>query len=1068
MTIKKCKPNSGFLKLSCTFFASLFVSFQSYAESNINVVHEQINPSEQSINQDQITLQGTVVDATTNEALIGVSIMDKNNPKNGAATDIDGHFTLTVSSNAILVIKYVGYHTTEVEVKNQKNINVLLKEDVQILQDVVVVGYTTQKKADLTGAVASVRMDDINDVASTSISDALQGRMSGVTILQNSGAPGSGTAIHVRGIGTFGNKEPLYVIDGVPSESMNDLSPSDIERVDVLKDASSSAIYGSRAANGVVLIQTKKGSRDNTKINVSFNTYHGFSSPTNKIKVLNAADRNMIHKEAYTNALNDGAMSQKDYDVATSVYNDPSMQKSLTNWQDEIFKNGAYQGNYDLSLTGGSKSAVYSVMLGHLTQDGTLKETSFDRTTFRVNSEFELFKGFKLGENLMVSHSKQKVVLDTRAITSALQADPSVPVMDEGEGYYSGSGLLGPDIENPVGIVERSDRTRTRNRVFGNVYAEYTFLNDFKIKTDFGYDKTDWDDNWFTPKVLEAGRRDLENALMIYKVDESKWMNTTTLSYDKTIDKHKLMVIAGHAYESYQQKDFDAKGAGFLSEDKSARYLSAATKTLWALGNKYEYAIDSWLGRLDYSYDSKYLFSASFRADGSSRFQKGNRWGYFPSFSAGWRISEEAFFAGLKPYVENLKLRGSWGKLGNQNLSNSNSPYYPTYPLYANTNDDDGYYVAFGKGEDASIGRYNSTIANPNLKWEITTQYDVGLDISFLDKFEVGFDFYSKDSKDVLVAIPISSLAGIPGNQQVVNAAKVRNSGLEFNASYNTKFSNGLEMRVYGNFATVKNEVRSLGGGSPFSLTSYRGTNINRVQEGEPLAFLYGYKTDGIFRSQAEVDNYTNSKGEVYQPKAKPGDLKFVDVNGDGSISGDDRTKIGSGFPKITYGFGLDFNYKGFDLNMFFQGVGGSDIFNALRYEGMFVNPKYNQFQDILGRYDAVSNPNGNLPRVTTKDQNSNSRFSDYYVESGSYLRMKTLTLGYTFDKKLTSKIGLKKLRLYTTVQNLFTITDYSGYDPDLGNSFSNDIKNNNTEIGVDRGQLPQPKTFIIGLNINF
>ena len=1028
-------------------------------------------PAQSNSQQQKHTVKGTITDAE-GVGLPGVSIIIKSNPSVGTITDIDGNYSIEAPEDAILIIKYVGFTTLEIRVNNRSTIDIQMKEDAKALDEVVVVGYTTQRKADLTGAVASVKMESLNDMASTGISDAIQGRMSGVTILQNSGAPGSGTSVHIRGIGTFGNKEPLYVIDGVPAENMNDLSPSDIERVDVLKDASSSAIYGSRAANGVVLIQTKKGKFNSDRINVSFNTYHGVATPSKKIDMLNAKDRNMIHQEAYTNTFNEIVNPDQDqidaYNTDMAKYETPFAQQNKTNWQDEVFSDAAYRSNYDLSVTGGSKNAIYSVMLGHLTQDGTLKETSFSRSSIRINTEFELFKGFKLGENLMVSHSKQKIVPDMQAsgaIISALRADPSVSVYDD-EGKVSGSGPLSPDIQNPVGIINRADRTRKRDRVFGNLYAQYNFLEDFTIKTDFGYDRNDMGDNWFVCKVPEAGRASNTNELTVVNEEYSKWMNTTTLTFNKQIDQHKLMVLGGHSYEYNNIRFTDARGTGFLSEAKSSRYLEAATEIAWSRGGRNDYSLDSWFGRVDYSFAERYLFSASFRADGSSKFSKDNRWGYFPSVSAGWRISEEAFFEGAKSAIQNLKLRASWGKLGNEKLDFAASPYYPTHPIYSNTTDKDGYYVVFGQGESNVIGRYPSVLPNPDLKWETTTQYDIGFDITFLDKFDFGFDFYSKDSKDVLINIPVPAMSGY--KSQTVNGAEVRNRGFEFNASYTTQFTNGLGVRAYGNLATVSNKVLSLGGGSGFSSTAYRGSYINRVDEGKPIAYLWGYKTDGIFRTQAEIDAYVNSKGEKYQSKAKPGDLKFIDVDGDGSIGNGDRTKIGSGFPKVTYGFGVDLTYKGFDLNMFFQGVAGSQIFNALRYEGMFFNSAYNQFDDIKGRFHETNNPNGKLPRVTTNDPNNNQRMSDYYVESGSYLRMKTLTLGYTFNKEITSKLKLQKLRVYATAQNLFTITPYSGFDPDLGNAYDNELGNTSTEIGIDRGQLPQPRTFIFGVNINF
>lgn len=1021
--------------------------------------------TQQTTQQDGRTVTGVITDAS-GAGLPSVSVIVKGTTK-ATVTDLDGNYSLEVPNGATLTFRYIGYISQDIKVGGQSKIDVLLKEDTQALEEVVVVGYTTQRKADLTGSVSSVKMDNINDMAITDISSALQGRMSGVTILQNSGAPGSGTSIRVRGMGTFGNADPLYVIDGVPSDNMNDINPSDIERVDVLKDASSSAIYGSRAANGVVLIQTKKGKRDSGKVNVAFNTYQGISATSKKLDLLNAQQRNTIHLEAYGNALADGKISKKDYDKATAYYNSDYAKVDRTNWQDEIFSGEAYRSNYDLSLSGGTKTATYNVMLAHLNQNGTLKETGYNRTTLRVNTELEPIKNLKFGENLTLSHSKQKIVADmsaSGAIISALRADPSVPVYDE-NGAFSGSGVLSPDIQNPVGIIDRADRKRSRDRIFGNVYAQYTFLDDFTIKTDFGYDWVDWGDKWFTSRVPEAGRASNTNELTQEDHKTVRWTNTTSIKYDKQIDQHKIMVFAGHSYESYKDDWTSARGTGFISEDKSQRYLSAATKIAWLQGLRDETALDSWMGRVDYSFADRYLLSANFRTDGSSKFAKGNRWGYFPSVSAGWRISEEAFFTEAKSYIQNLKLRASWGKIGNELMAFAPSPYYPTYTLIANTTDDDGYNVVFGKGETVGIGRYESTLANPDLKWETTTQTDIGLDVSFLDKFTFEFDYYNKESKDVLVSVPVPSLAGVPNLTKVINAAEVRNRGFDVSLGYTTRI-NDLDIHAYGNLSSVNNKVLAV---NTFYPSSYRGTTITRTSVGEPISHFYGYKTDGIFRTQEEIDNYVNKDGKKIQPNAKPGDIKFLDLNGDGVISASgDKTKIGSGFPKVTYGLGLDLAYKGFDLNLFFQGVGKSEIFNAMRYEGMFVDPRYNQYAEIMNRFHPVNNPNGNLPRVTTSDTNGNINMSDYFVESGSYLRMKTLTLGYTFNRNIINKLRLQKLRAYATIENLFTITHYSGFDPDLGNAYGNELGSNVNEIGVDRGQFPQPRTFILGVNINF
>jgi len=1008
-------------------------------------------------------VNGIVLDEK-GEPLIGASIIVKGSAS-GTVTDIDGNFTLNVPIHATLMIKYFGYLSQEIKVDNQSSLNISLKEDMQNLEEVVVVGYTTQRKADLTGAVSFVKMANINDMSVTGINSALQGRMSGVTVLQSSGAPGAGTSIRIRGMGTFGNNEPLYVIDGMPAGNMNDINPSDIERIDVLKDAASAAIYGSRAANGVVIIQTKKGVKSD-KINVAFNTHHGFSTMQKKIDLLNAEQRNQIHLEAYNNAIQyDGYTG-----MPSQYYESDYAKATRTHWQNEIFSDAAYQGHYDLSLSGGNDKFKYNVLGGHLIQDGILKNSSYKRATFRINTEYDLFKNFKVGENLMLTHSKQGIVPEmgaNGAIAPALQYDPSVPVYkDKAKKIYNGSGELGADLRNPVATVDRADRKRTRDRIFGNVYVEWKLLNDFTLKTDLGYDWTNWEDKWFVTRVPEAGRASNSNELTQREWIDAKWITTTTLRYDKTLGFHKLMLLGGTSYELYNTEYTNARGTGFISEDQSQRYLSAATGIAWLQGGREEWAMQSYFGRLDYSFADRYLASASFRVDGSSKFRKHNRWGSFPSVSGGWRISEESFFETLKDKaIQNLKLRASWGQLGNQDVRS----FYPTKVIVANTTDDDGHNTIFGASENVSFGRYESTLENPDLKWEVTTQTDLGFDISFLNKFDFGFDYFIKNSSDVLFEAPVPSLAGIDGGKWM-NVAGVRNKGFDMNLSYNTKI-NDFSISAYGNFSKVKNEVTAMGTGNANMFTSaYRSTNITRTRVGEPIAHFYGYKSGGVFKTQEAIDSYVNSEGKKIQPAAKIGDLKFLDVNGDGVLDSKDQTNIGNGFPDFTYGFGSDAVYKGFDLGFFLQGVAGYEIFNALKYEGMFVDARYNQFAAILNRYHPTNNPNGNGPRVTVSDKNNNRRFSDYYIDQGDYLRLKTLTLGYAFDKNLTKKLKAEKLRLYVTMQNLWTFTRYKGFDPELGETYANEIDQaiGVREIGVDRGQFPQPRTFIMGLNIHF
>lgn len=934
------------------------------------------------------------------------------------------------------------------------------------LNDLIVVGYTVQKKADLTGAVSSVKLNDLRDLSVTGINSALQGRIPGVTVLPSSGAPGATTSIRIRGMGTFGNNEPLYILDGIPVENINDINPTDIESINILKDAASAAIYGSRAANGVVIIETKKGK--NGKPMVSFNTYHGVAMPQKFIKLLTAKQRNMIHLEAYQNAVNDGMSLLPGKNDPRNYYYSDYAQMTRTNWQDEVFTK-AYQSNYDLSVAGGGNKIKYNISGSHLNQNGILRKSSFERTTFRINTQINLNEYLSTGENLMIVHSRQNIVPDMGyfdgAVTSALLFDPSVPVYTD-DGSYSGVGALAADLRNPVAIINRADHKKIRNHIFGDFYLKYSLWKSLTLKTDFGYDWSNWEEKEFNPKFLEAGGKSDVNQLTQQNWTSTRWMNTTTFKFEKDFDFHHIMVMAGYSFEEYNMEYTNTRGSGFISEEPSQRYMSAATNIVWAQGGREQWALLSLFGRIDYSFAKRYLMSVSFRSDGSSKFIRNNRWGYFPSLSAGWRISEEKFFIPLKSAINNLKIRGSWGKLGNQNIYSN----YPTKTIIANTTDNDGYNVVFGKNETVKTGRYEATIANHNLRWEVTTQTDIGLDLSFFNRLDISFDIYNKESKNVLIQVPVTSLAGVSIDPWQ-NAAKVRNKGYDFNIAYHT-YLEDFQFTVFGNLSHVNNEVLELGNGKNALFTSsYRGTNITRTIVGEPIAHFYGYKTDGIFKSQDAIDNYTNRQGTKIQPDAHLGDLKFVDINGDGIIDDLDKTNIGNGFPRFTYGFGADLLYKGFDMNFFFQGVSGYNILNAMTFEGMFVDVRYNQFAAILDRYHPVNNPHGNLPRVIIgdRDANNNRKPSDYYINNGDYLRLKSITIGYTLKRKWIHKLGLEKFRIYMTAQNLFTITQYKGYDPDLGDTYASETNHYGvTEVGVDRGQFPQPRTFILGANINF
>ncbi len=986
-----------------------------------------------------------IVSDQLGDPLVGVSVVVKGT-STGTVTKSDGSFTIEVPGEQnVLIFSYLGYIPQEITIGNRTNFDVSLLDDTKILDEVVVVGYSTQKKADLTGAVSSVKLDDMRNTAFTSMDHAIQGRMSGVTIVQDGGAPGAGAQVRIRGLGTLNNNDPLYIIDGIPSGGMNDINPNDIERIDVLKDAASSAIYGSRAANGVVIIQTKKG-KASDKVNITFNAHAGFQDPINRVKVLNAGQRNLVHSEAFTN----------DKKAIPAIYSDPDKAITRTDWQDEVFNEHAYVGNYDLSVLGGNDKARYGIMAGYFSNEGTLKNADFNRTTIRVNMDVNLTKSLKLGENLMLSRTNTSNLNTSSAYTgayyTALMYMPDIPVYDE-NGDLSGVGDWGSDLQNPVGIIQRSDDKNKSTRILGNAYLEWGILDGLTFKTDIGYDWAYKQRKWFVPRIPEAGRKSDNNELNQYPEEFTHWASTTTLKYEKKINKHNLMLLAGTSFEADDWNGISANKKDFISESEHSRYLDAGNFIYNLSGGRSEWSLFSYFGRLDYSFDNKYILAANLRADASSKFSKDNRWGYFPSFSAGWRISEEAFFSSLKPAFSNLKIRGSWGQLGNQNIYDN----YPGYAKISATTDNDGYYVVFGKGESPTFGRYESNIPNKNIRWEVTTQWNIGADMTFLnDKLEVTVDYFDKLTSDILVQVPISALAGV-STLPYQNLGEVRNSGIEALVGYHGNISD-FSYSITGNMAAIRNEVESLENGQDGIVgQSFRGSanTITRTAVGNPMDYMWVLKTNGYFQTDEEARNYKNTDGTIIQPNAKAGDIRFIDQNNDGVINDKDRVYCGKGFPDFTYGLNMTGNYKNFDLSMFFQGVTGVEAFNATKFTGLFVDPAYNQFAAILDRW-SPSNPNGSAPRLSTADSNGNKRMSDFYIEDGSYFRLKTITLGYTFKNNLLRKTGIGSLRTYVTAQNLFTVTNYTGVDPELGQS------------GIDFGNFPQAKTFLFGLTLNF
>jgi TonB-linked SusC/RagA family outer membrane protein len=993
-----------------------------------------------------VQITGKVTDLS-GAGIPGVTVMVKGTTT-GTVTDAEGKYNLDVSDRkGTLVFSFVGYATVERSAA-QNIINVVLSEDIKKLDDVVVVGYGTQKKADLTGSVASVSPEKLNQGVNQSVSHALQGQAAGVTVIQNSGEPGGGVEIRIRGAGSINDNSPLYVVDGIIG-GISGLNPADIESMSVLKDAASAAIYGSRGANGVVIVTTKKGKK-NQKTAVSFNTSQGIQSVWKMPSSLDAAQRNMIHKEALTN---DGTPAGESI---WNYYNDPQNAITRTDWFKEVLK-PAYISNQDFSIQGGGESSNYLFSLGYLDNNGVVLNTNYKRYNVRFNSQHEIAKNLTFGENFSVIMTDQKGA-DTRGgydgvLSSALFNMRNTPVwVDQANLIY---GTPTGDFPNPVASLNVRDNRGKGTSIGGNMYLEYKFLKFLTLKTDFGYTSGNSKSKNFL-SIAKGGGRGLmdRNSLSEGYGNSSTWVWNNTLSFDKRIDKHHVAALVGmSAEEGIYEWLSSGTAKDFSNESPALRYFNnAGSFPQHVSGSADDYALQSYFGRATYEFADKYLLAANIRTDGSSKFPKDKRWGVFPSVSGGWRISKEAFFEGLTNTVSDLKLRASWGQLGNDKIPNYQ--YYSTVSTVGSPTLNGEQFTAVAQD------RY----ANPMIQWEVTTQTDIGVDVSFLnDRLTLTADYFDKETTDILVQVPLVSSLGV-GTAPFQNSGQVSNKGFDMGVTYRNR-DHEFKYAITANVASVKNELVTLGvaGKKEIFAANYKNVNVGRIAEGEALGHFYVLNALGLFQSQSEVDNYKNSTGGKIQPYAVAGDVKFEDRNKDGLISADDRFNGGNSFPTMTYSLNFTGDYKGFDVSMMWVGSQGNKIFNGLKLGGVFMQgTSYNNSTEILDRW-TPQNTGASIPRVTVKDLNNNKNYSTLYLEDGSFARLKYLTFGYTFDKKLTGE-KIQKLRLSLTLQNLITITKYTGFDPEIGASgdFSNNI------YGVDAGAYPQAKAVLFGVNFNF
>ena len=983
------------------------------------------------------TVTGTVTDVS-GEPIIGANIRIKGTTT-GTITDIDGNFSIEAEPQSVIEVSYIGYLTQETIINNQKSIRFLLKEDTKTLDEVVVIGYGVQKKADLTGSVANINTEKLNTQSNANIGQALQGKIAGVDIVSQGGAPGSGTRIMVRGIGTLNNASPLYIVDGMYMNSIDHINPNDIASIDVLKDASSAAIYGSRAANGVIIVTTKEGSNTEGKPIIDLSVNLGISTASKFLDMLDAKG----WAEVITIARQ--AIGKPALDMATDLANKPD-----NDWQDIMFRPALMQ-NYNLAVKGGGKYSTYYTGLGYFNQDGIVKGTNYQR--YNIQSKNDYKRGiFSAGTNLIISFSHDKPLhqeLRGGMIGTILQSVPTLEKYDDTrEGGYGGTYGDVVNIPHPLAIIDDNimDRYNENVKIFANLYAQIELFKGLKYKLnltpDFSFERyknylNKYDFGLATNSITQLTERQRRRRNILVE---------NLLTFDRTFGEHKISALAGYTYQDSRFRHIQAYGEGL---PQGLEEIDAATTNRSNEGNSWRSVLTSILGRVFYSYQNKYLFTATIRRDGSSKFGKNNRYGYFPSFSLGWNVAEEKFMENVH-WLDQLKLRGGYGVLGNQEIDNYQ--YSSTITTGINYPDGNGGLLQ---------GAFPKNFANPDIKWEETAMTNVGIDfMAFNNRLSLTADYYVKNTKDILLTVPIPISSG-GANDPIRNAGKIRNNGFEFNLGWmdqpNPDISYGINL--IGSFN--KNKVIAMGSesGSIKGGSTNQNITTSETKAGYPIGGYWLISTAGYFNSQEEVDAYAKD-GKKIQPAAEPGDIKFVDANNDGVINDDDRVFQGSPFPDFTFALNGNMRYKNFDLSIGLQGVLGNKIYNATRQTLEDVTKGSNFLASCLD-YWTPENKNASHPRLTWDDPNRNTRAeSDRYLENGSYLRLRSVQLGYTFPQTWF-KGAIQHARVYINAENLFTITSYSGYSPDVN-------ADNANYRGFDNFIYPTNRTFMLGLNVTF
>lgn len=969
----------------------------------------------------QKKITGIVVDEK-GESVIGASVSEKGTTS-GTATDIDGKFSLEVKDGAVIVVSYLGFLTQEIIVNDRSDFHIIMKDNTEMLNEVVVVGYGVMRKKDLTGSLASVGAKSLKDKPVANIGEALQGQAAGVQVV-NAGAPGSNVSIRIRGLGSINSTDPLLVIDGVPTDMpLNALNQNDVETIDILKDASATAIYGSRGANGVVLITTKKGKSGDGIISVSANW--GIQDATSVPKMLNASQFASLHNDMMAN---NNRTQRPDFE-------DPTSWGKGTDWTDALLRTAAMQ-NYSVSYSGGTDKSNYYVSGSVFDQNGIVINTSYRRYTLQFNNESKVRPWLKFGNNVTLSHDTKKN--GDYSILNTLASLPTQSIYNE-DGTYSGPGTEAQyygDLRNPIGTARLNNTTTKGYNVLGNLYGEASLFDKVTYKMTGGIDFKFWDENNFTPKydwqpipVVNSYRSEQSNKSLTYL-----WDNTLTYM-DTFNEKHNLNVMIGSSAQNNTYNYSKASIQGFLSDSNNQLNNGLLDPTVG--GSKNEWALLSFFGRVNYSFNDKYLLTATVRRDGTSRITKANRWGTFPSFSGAWRLSEESFYK-RNNILSDIKIRMGYGVTGNQGVLDNYA---------AVTRLKTSQYVFNGTPVSTL---YPLVMPNPDIKWETVKQGNIGFDASlFKQRINVTFDAYVKNTTDMLVSMVVPITTGYSDiYTPMINAGKVRNTGWELTvASQNIK--GDFEWNTDFNISYNKNKIIKLNN----NVSIYSGYQQHTV--GLPVGSFYGWVTNGIFQNWDEVNSYAYQyQGTDAANGTAPGDIKFLDINNDGVVNDYDRTYIGNPTPAWNFSMTNSFSYRNFDMQVFLQGVAGNDIYNANRVtlEGMYT--VRNQTKKVLNRWTGEGTSNS-MPRAIYSDPNKNTRTSTRFIEDGSYLRLKNLTLGYTLPESLIKKASINSLRFYMSAQNLLTLTKYSGFDPEI-------------QGGVDNSNYPLTRTISFGVDLKF